>query len=85
MKNLTSRGPRAQSTRTSLFLNSTNREQHSPQNLSHSDAEPPLTRYERARIALASLAIAERKFRLRLVQIEADRRAIVAQLGGMAP
>jgi hypothetical protein len=59
-----------------------------PHSHSHSDAEkcpPPLTRSERARIALASLTLVERKCRLRLIQIEAERRAILAQLGWAAP
>jgi hypothetical protein len=55
------------------------------QSRSHHVAERPLTRSERARIALASLAIFERKCRLRLAQIQAERRAILAEWGWAVP
>jgi hypothetical protein len=56
-----------------------------PSSRSHLGADLPLTRSERARIALASLTLVERKCRLRLVQIQAERRAILAEWGWAVP
>ena len=47
----------------------------------HQDVDAALTREERRRIALASLAIMEQRHRLRLAQIQAERRALEAQAG----
>jgi hypothetical protein len=44
---------------------------------SHLKHDPPLTAAERRRIALASLAIMERRFQLRIVQIQQERRALL--------
>ena len=41
-------------------------------------SEPPLTREERRRVALASLAIQEQRFRRKIVEIEHERRALLA-------
>ena len=38
----------------------------------------PLTSAERRRVALASLAIMERRHQLKLIQIQAERRALLA-------
>jgi hypothetical protein len=40
--------------------------------------DAPLTREERRRITLASLEIMERRHRLRLAQIEAEKRSLLA-------
>jgi hypothetical protein len=40
--------------------------------------EPPLSAVERRNIALASLAIMERRYRLRLAEIALERRSILA-------
>ncbi len=43
-----------------------------------SEPEPPLTAAERRRVVLAALQIQEQRHRLRLVQIAAERRSLLA-------
>jgi hypothetical protein len=43
-----------------------------------SQSNPPLTASERRNVALASLTVMERGHRLRIVQIQAERRALLA-------
>jgi hypothetical protein len=45
---------------------------------SHLKHDPPLTTAERRRVALASLAIMERRHQLRIAQIQAERRTLLA-------
>ena len=42
------------------------------------EPDPPLTAAERRRVALAALQIQERRYQLRLVQIQQERRALLA-------
>lgn len=45
---------------------------------SHFEHEPPLTAAERRNVALAALQILEKRHRLKLAQIAAEKRALLA-------
>jgi hypothetical protein len=46
------------------------------------DRDPPLTAGERLRVALAGLVLIEREHELRLVQLRAERRMLLARAKG---